>query len=162
MKSDKVDYTKIEELPDGADCLFKVMMRLEFALKENGFCVKAKTSQYVYAQVDWCKFNEYLGEEFFCKVKRLRIARVLIHSPPQRQIADDTGHLDWKKTTNSVSDTGDLMIAVRRVRNNLFHGGKHGDPDGDRNGDLICDALRVIDYILQHDPDLQRSFEGKY
>lgn len=37
----EVNYSKTDEHPAEADRLFKVMMRLEFALKEIGYCQTA-------------------------------------------------------------------------------------------------------------------------
>ena len=62
-----VSYAKVEEQPVGADRLFKVMMRLEFALKEIGFCRSANKQN---AEVDWDRFaNERLGASFFDALK---------------------------------------------------------------------------------------------
>jgi hypothetical protein len=154
-----VSYAKVEEQPVGADRLFKVMMRLEFALKEIGFCRSANKQN---AEVDWDRFaNERLGASFFDALKASDDADVLIESPPKRQAVSGTGNLSWEPT-GAVSNVQDLMGALRRVRNNLFHGGKSGDPDRDRNDALVANALCVVDAILQRDADLRMIFEGNY
>ena len=154
-----VDYAKIEEHPAETARLFKVMMRLEFGLKEIG-CCRAGGDQKV--EVDWDRLaNECLGRSFFDAVKAEGNADVLLKAPPQHQIINDEGFLSWEQA-GAVSNIRELIGAVRRVRNNLFHGGKHGDPDKDRNDSLICNALAVVDAMLQHDDDLRMMFEGKY
>ena len=154
MKSDIVDYTVVEKQLDGADCLFRVMMRLEFALKKRKFLRRNRR----YADVDWKKFAKHLGKPFFEEVKKSHIAHDLIHSPPNRQIVNDTRDLDWEPATE-VSDIKGLIFALRRVRNNLFHGAKSDDSGGERNVALIHNALCVIDYILQYDDKLRKIFE---
>jgi len=48
------------------------------------------------------------------------------------------------------------------VRNNLFHGGKSGDKDHDRNDELIKDAIQVIIEAVESNEDLKACFEGLY
>lgn len=159
MKALEVSYEAIEEWPIGADRMFMVMMRLEFALKEIGYCRRARNGS---AEVDWDKFaKERLGAPFFDLICAAGNARTLIHSPPKRQTVDGSGALAWEQT-GEVSNVQELLGAMRRVRNNLFHGGKSGDPDGDRNEELIANALSLIDAMLQENSDLQSIFEGKY
>jgi hypothetical protein len=155
----EVRYGKIEDLPVGADRLFKVMMRLEFALKEIGFCRTANSQS---AEVDWDRFaNDRLGSAFFDEVQASGEASVLVDFPPMRQTVSSEGYLNWEPA-GAVSNVQELLGAVRRVRNNLFHGGKSGDPDSNRNVALVGDALRVVDSILQSDDDLRMMFEGNY
>lgn len=153
----EVNYSKIDEHPAKADRLFKVMMRLEFGLKEIGCCQKKQN-----AEVDWDKFaNERLGPQFFDAMKAAGNVNVLLQTPPKRQIVDGQGFLDWEQV-GAVSNIQELIGSLRRVRNNLFHGGKSGDPDKDRNDELVGNALSLIDAILQHDGNLRMMFEGNY
>lgn len=155
----EVSYEKIEEYPAGADRFFKVMMRLEFALKEIGYCRTANNQK---AEVDWDRFvNERLGASFFDEVNAEGNASVLIQSPPKRQTVDGHGYLAWDQT-GAVSNVQELIGSLRRIRNNLFHGGKSCDPDRDRNDALVGNALCVVDSILQKDHDLRMMFEGHY
>lgn len=157
--SAEVNYAKTEEHPARAVELFKVMMRHEFAIKEIGYC-RAAGNQY--ASVDWDRFaNECLGAAFFDAITGAGKADTLIETPPKRQIADRSGHLSWE-LTGPVSNIQELIGSLRRVRNNLFHGGKSCDPDRDRNDALVRNALAVIHDILLHDQDLRMMFEGKY
>ncbi|MDT0683098.1 hypothetical protein RM543_10405 [Roseicyclus sp. F158] len=159
MAAVEVNYSKSEEHPVGADRLFKVMMRLEFALKEIGYC---KTAGNQKAEVDWDRFaNERLGASFFNAMKAEGSVNVLLQTPPKRQIGDGQGYLSWKQV-GAVSNIQELVGSLRRVRNNLFHGGKSGDPDKDRDDVLVGNALSSIDAILRHDHDLRMMFEGKH
>ena len=155
----EVNYSKTEEHPAGADRLFKVMMRLEFGLKEIGYC---QTTRNQNAEVDWDRFaNERLGVSFFDAMKAAGNVSILLATPPRRQIVDSKGYLDWEQA-GETSNIQELIGSLRRVRNNLFHGGKSGDPDRDRNDALVGNALSLIDAILRHDHDLRAMFEGNY
>jgi hypothetical protein len=159
LMSAEVNYAKIEEYPAKADRLFKVMMRLEFALKENGYCRDTNRQA---AEVDWDGFaNACLGATFFELIKAAGNVNILIQTPPKRQSVDRNGHLSWEPM-GAVSNIQELIGSLRRVRNNLFHGGKSGDPDRDRNDALVENALSIVDRILLYDDDLRMMFEGTY
>ena len=160
MTSDEIDYEIIKEQPDGAECLFRVMTRLEYALKKIDFLKRPnkKNADKKNAEVDWDRFaTERLGAQFFDTVKASGKANVLIHSPPNRQTVRCADDPVWVPT--SVSNTQELIGALRRVRNNLFHGGKTNNTDINRNNALVDNALCVINAILQHDRELRKNFE---
>lgn len=159
MTITEVDYSKAEDVSDQGIRLFKVMMRLEFALKDIGYGVP---DQRQVAGVNWNRYTkEKLGASFWVKVKKSNNLEVLIQTPPKRQIIDQNDSLDWEKP-GEVTSMQELIGAMLRVRNNLFHGGKSGDPDADRNQRLFAAALFLIDQILREDDVLQTSFSGQY
>jgi hypothetical protein len=142
-----------------ANRLFRVMMRLEFALKDVGFFTRGRRSL---AEVDWVRFaNDQLSADFWQRIKLAGEVQVLIKTPPRKQIVDKSGHLIWQDRGKVVS-IQELIAALNGVRNNLFHGGKSGDPDGHRNADLIRAALYLIDQVLKEDDVLHTSFSGAY
>lgn len=154
-----VDYSRSESVNADGIRLFKVMMRLEFALKDTGYAVSGRRQA---AEVAWDDYaKKRLGKDFWEKVKHAKDAKVLIEMPPKKQIVNQDGTLGWEECAE-VSSIQDLLGAVRRVRNNLFHGGKSGDPDADRNASLYLAALFVINQALEHDDVLQTSFTGAY
>ncbi len=158
MADADVDYSKIDDHPKHAIRLFKVMMRIEFALKDLGFCRQRGNA----VEVAWDEYAaKNISRDFFERVISSGRANVLIADPPKRQTIDPGGSLSWERV-GAVSTVQDLLGAVRRVRNNLFHGGKSGDPDGDRNEELICGATYVLDEILRNDDILMTAFSGKY
>lgn len=159
MTVSEVDYSKIDDVSEEASRLFKIMMRLEFALKDVGFTVPGRRAV---AEADWVRFaNEQLGADFWQRIKLADEVQVLIHAPPKKQIVDERGHLIWQGRGEVVS-IQELIAALKGVRNNLFHGGKSGDPDGNRNEDLIRAALYLVEQILKEDDVLHTSFGGAY
>ncbi|MEM6891058.1 MAG: hypothetical protein AAF636_23420 [Pseudomonadota bacterium] len=159
MTVQEVDYSKIDDVSEEASRLFKVMMRLEFALKDVGFFVPGRRAV---AEVDWVRFaNDQLGADFWQRIKSADEVQVLIHAPPKKQIVDDCGHLSWQDRGEVVS-VQELIAALNGVRNNLLHGEKSGDPDSNRNADLIRAALYLVDQVLREDDVLHTSFSGAY
>jgi hypothetical protein len=159
VSNQAVNYSKIDEVSEDGIKLFKIMMRLEFALKDQGYLRGDVESA---AEVDWDRYvNEKLGGDFFQKLKVSGQASVLIDMPPKKQLVGVNRTLCWQPASPATT-IHELIVYLRRVRNNLFHGGKSGDVDGDRNADLFANALYVIDQILKADDVLHTSFSGQF
>ncbi|MFD9901937.1 hypothetical protein [Mesorhizobium sp. NPDC059025] len=153
-----IDMSKANHLPARGDELLRVVTRFEYALKENGFGKSGKNGE---VGVDWDGFaNKALKATFLKKVRDENIAPTILAKPPSKQIlAGQT--LAWENATPPVS-VQDLMAAVRRVRNNLVHGGKSGNRDSDRNNTLVAEAIEVLLEALRSDSDLRYTFEGRW
>ena len=154
----EIDCSRLDDHPQYAVRFFKIMMRLEYALKELGFAksngrhIRLDRKRYV---------KEKLGQSFLLQFRENKSLVVLLHRPPSYQIIKPSRGLSWEQA-NPIKTTTDLLYAVWRVRNNLFHGGKSGDPDYDRNDELIQDSITVISKILQQDHELHNLFGGRY
>lgn len=147
-------------LTDDAATLLATFLRFEFALKEYGFCPKNGD-----ACVEWDRVAKKLGPNFYARIKNSGKANTIMQRPPLKQIARDHS-LDWKEC-RPPANVCQLMLAVRRVRNNLVHGGKSGDPEDDRgnphrNKNLIAEAQWVIEQALHELDDVKNLFEGRY
>jgi len=124
--------------------------RFEYGLKRAGFA-RGNASR---VKADWDCFGKTLrtlSTEQCAPV--LRSCAYILQEPPKKQVLRD-GHLAWSAAADtSVSDIERVLIYVRRVRNNLFHGGKFPVPDGPveevaRNTKLLQDALAVLIAVL--------------
>lgn len=148
------------ELPPHAIKLLATFLRFEFALKEAGFGPENGD-----AQVEWGRVTKQLGAAFFARIKESGQADTLIHKPPKKQIT--RGHsLEWEHKAPPET-TSELFEAVRRIRNNLVHGGKSGDPEYDpddphRNETLTREAQWVVEQALLELDDVRAYFEGRY
>ena len=159
LNDQMIDYSKIDEVTEDGVRLTKVLMRLEFALKDAGYVVAGQRQT---AEVQWDRYaNEKLGSAFWNKIKEATSAAALIESPPKRQVVDQGGNLAWEEA-GAVKSVQELVGALRRVRNNLFHGGKSGDPDAERNARLYAASLYIIDQILREDDIVRTIFTGQY
>jgi len=110
---------------------FIVFSRLEYALKRTGSTKYARGDEN-WVEANWTAFASEVDSRFRPeKTAALSQAVEYIeHHPPLKQVLA-SHRLDFKPV---VEDTGvrlnNLLLAVRRARNNLFHGGKFPDPTG--------------------------------
>lgn len=122
MRREEID----QDLRNLAFDFFYWFSRFEFALKEKRF-LKSETTG-ARAEPDWDKF-----------VKAHRAAYIvtpagtaLIAENPRRQIVGDPDH-DFEDLPFSpnTADLDRVVAFAKTVRNNLFHGGKHGHDQWD-------------------------------
>ena len=147
------------ELPQSSAAaarLFATFSRFEFALKECGY---VRADRYGGAQLDWNRFAAIEG--LAALMQRLHdegsVAELLKH-PPRQQRAAGT-HWEWADAP-PITDAKAFLEAIKRVRNNLFHGGKAGaDP---RDDQLCKDAVACLVALLDLNPDVRLAFVGQY
>lgn len=85
----------------------------------------------------------------------------LTEHPPKEQVAE-AGRLNWieKPAIPPVGSTA-VLLYVRRVRNNLFHGGKFSERwiDPDRSRKLISASLTVLHASLEMSPRIRDAYQ---
>jgi hypothetical protein len=92
-----------------------------------------------------------LGDDALAPV--LESSEYLRRNPPRKQVLRQ-GRLAWSDSRDtSLSEIEQLLVDIRRVRNNLFHGGKFPIPDAQieevaRNERLLKDSLAALNKIL--------------
>lgn len=130
---------------------FGAFSRFERALKRAGFAT-ARESR---VSADWDCFGRTLRKLTPGQCGPvLQVSKYLQENPPKKQIIHN-GQLDWCDAPDpSLSDLEQILVYVRRVRNNLFHGGKYPDPVGPieevaRNKQLIQESLAVLVAVLK-------------
>jgi hypothetical protein len=148
------------KLSDSEANFIAIFLRFEFALKENGFCPNEGD-----AMVQWYRVATELGPAFFERICTSGNAETIMSRPPKKQVARNH-MLEWS-AQDRPANIHQLFEAVRRVRNNLVHGGKSGDPEFDaddpqRNDKLIGEARWIIEQALCQMPTVKSSFEGFY
>lgn len=133
--------------------------RFEFALKRAGFLMHEGRHENQDAQASWDAFADELGKSFLELVSANPDGRFLVECPPRRQIVRD-GQLGWDpeepRLPAKPEDTKRLFVYVRRVRNNLFHGGKVPF-DTHRDTELILSALKILQLALERAPQEVRD-----
>lgn len=117
--------------------------QMEFALKENGYL--ASHASGASAKPGWNDFSTQFHHEYLPAHE----ARWLLEATPKRQMVADNGELEWKDVafTDGESDLGRVIQLLNVVRNNLFHGGKHGSggwDDSSRSCELLRNGIIVI------------------
>jgi hypothetical protein len=136
--------------------LFACIGRFEFALKESGFVAGAEGGN---AGPDWGRFQALAGDRgAFDKLRSLEAARLLFDEPPSKQIRQGDSST-WSPPL-TVENMHDLGLAIRQVRNNLFHGGKAGA--NPRDDDLCHAATAALLFLIEVDGGVRSAFLGEY
>lgn len=118
--------------------------RFEYALKAAGL---ARAGRYGEAQVSWQEFVKKHAKEYMLSDE----AQSLLKDPPQTQTYLN-GNCGWDVTNidREKTELGRVLLVVKTIRNNLFHGGKAGQKDWDdpiRNLFLLRKGKGVIDEL---------------
>ncbi len=121
--------------------------RFEFALKERGFLKSKRVG--ARAEPDWADFiRTYEGQ-----YKLGEDGGSLVAQNPKCQIVGQHA-LEFVPVTynNQTSELRKVVTLLKTVRNNLFHGGKHGN-DGWDNPErilvLLNLSIRVLDELAE-------------
>jgi hypothetical protein len=152
MQRDDIDH----ELKEVSFEFFYWYSRFEFALKENGYLKNCDAG--ANAEPDWMAFQGKHSSKYVVS----NAANRLIALHPKRQIVLEHGGLGWKAvgTSHCKDDLCKVVAMLSAVRNNLFHGGKHGDIEVDdrkRNIELLKLSKVVLDQLAG-----TADFEGDY
>lgn len=155
----EIDFSKAA-LSETAAKFIATFLRFEFALKESGFGPENAD-----ALVEWRRVADELGQDFFDYIRTSGKAATLVNAPPKKQVTR-SHQLEWVDQ-NPPRNVTELLSAVRRVRNNLFHGGKSGDPEYDagnpsRSRTLISEAQWVVEQSILRMDNVKVHFEGRY
>ena len=140
---------------------FLTFSRAEFALKNSGFVTGGEDS----ASPHWDRFATALRDQF--KKDRTEeleaAAEYILHNPPMKQVLRD-GALMWEANlpNDGKSETEVLFVLVRRIRNNLFHGGKHNleaFEDTERTTRLLNSALLIVQEGVSILPNVKAAYD---
>lgn len=143
-----------------------VFARFEFALKKCGF-LQGKMDDDD-AKPNWDTFAaEPSVKATFETTGTPEVVNAvdeLLAHPPTKQIVK-AGKWEWDEGEifQASRKAANVLLLVRRVRNNLFHGGKFPvlpviGPE--RNVELLNRCLVLLDHALRCSPDnVQRAFE---
>ncbi|MDK9722329.1 MAG: hypothetical protein OEL53_14220 [Rhodospirillales bacterium] len=138
----------LQDLPQEATKFFAVFSRFEFAMKRAGYL--KSHAEGAAAEPGWDCFARDLTNTFFQTVQNSNSAKVLFDVPPKKQIVQGNS-FDWKKGED-ITDINKLFLAVRCVRNNLFHGGKfliEPVEEPSRNKELLRACPAILETALQ-------------
>jgi hypothetical protein len=148
-------------------CLFFYFFaQFEYAMKQSEY-LKAKNDTDDTAEADWGKLansqtvrdlvtnavNEQGGNQYLKEA-----ILYLRDTPPKKQIVSTSGRLDWRDVNQTEPLPLRLTLYIRRVRNNLFHGGKarNAGESIERNKKLLEHALIVLYEFSKCDQSLNR------
>lgn len=147
------------EIKNLAFDFFYSFSRFEFALKENGLVHAGPRDV---AQADWKRF---IGE-FEDAYELCEAAEALLRDPPDVQRVKNGAAWEWHPLTfsDNQSELSKVALAVKTVRNNLFHGGKHsaaGWDDPERVRFLLRQGHQVLDSFARL-AGFEADYERRY
>lgn len=150
MQKDEIDALSLD--------VFRTFARCEYALKAVGFRYAERNQ----VKADWREFARALGDVFEHPADPELLAAVgyLLQQPPRKQVIRD-GQLAWDNTPPDSISHADLVLAyVRRVRNNLFHGGKFNGHwfEPQRSWELLTHSLCILRRAVEAQPDVREAY----
>ncbi len=137
--------------------LFKEFARFEYALKAANF-----HSGDGDADPNWRRFALSIEDSIANPQSpglRKAVEYMLAH-PPKKQVVRH-GLLAWDVAVPTTDSRADLVLLyVRRVRNNLFHGGKFNGHwfEPERSEELLHHSLVILDACLAASSDVREAY----
>ncbi|HEY8203312.1 MAG TPA: hypothetical protein VIF81_01170 [Pyrinomonadaceae bacterium] len=138
---------------------FFVFSRFEHALSLANYLIENTGG----VSPDWNKFAREINDTFLAAVtpEVRKAVQYYQKAPPKKQIIDFDS-LTWKDVVPETHyELEKLLLLIRRVRNNLFHGEKIGvllEGDSSRDALLLQYGLTILYACLQSNRDIRRSF----
>ena len=151
MRREEID----QDLRNLAFDFFYWFSRFEFALKESRFLKSDAIG--ARAEPDWDKFVKAHRSAYSLSPA----AAALLAEKPRRQIVGDSEHgFEDVAFSPNTADLDQVVAHAKTVRNNLFHGGKHGHDqwdDPNRMRRLLGLTISVLGELA-----MLGNFEGDY
>ncbi|QBK04500.1 hypothetical protein DW355_06605 [Hylemonella gracilis] len=139
---------------------FKLFAQYEYALKAMGY---GRAGNADAAEPEWDRFANEVGTLLLqAENPDVVAARTyLFENPPKRQVWVN-GNAAWAEVPNVERSAQMLVAHIRRVRNNLYHGGKfHGQwIDPDRSLELLSKSLLLLEHLVSADAGLHEAIQG--
>jgi hypothetical protein len=152
--------TMSAELDQIAFRFFKLFAQYEYALKAMGFGSAGSNGQ---AEPAWDQFANEVGIKIMTVTDEpVAAARCyILEQPPKRQVWVG-GAAAWEPVANNDKSVQTLFGHIRRVRNNLYHGGKFNGRwiDPDRSRELIDKSILILVTLLELDDRLREAIHG--
>lgn len=154
-------FRQLHMEPEMVCTFLAVFSRMEYALKSTRFASGDERS----VKPAWDAFANEVNEQFLrLDNQQLVDARnYLMTHPPRKQIL--VGHrvrFEEQNIDKKQAETQQILLMVRTVRNNLFHGGKYlpnGEQEVNRNQLLIQHSLTVLIACLELNQEVRNSFQ---
>lgn len=151
----------MEETSEVIFNFFKTFSRFEYALKRVGY-----NSGDGMAKADWKQFIFDINNKFKIDAdqKLKESVDYILNNPPNKQVVED-GQLAWSSNEpDAKSETELLFQYIKRVRNNLFHGGKYNGKyleDPTRSYKLLNSSIVILNYALTLSHEVNSAFHSE-
>lgn len=150
-----------EPLNDLACEFFREFAQCEFCLKAAGLYVPDSSD----AKADWRRFAAEVTDTFDDPPNPQfdDAIRYYQQRPPKKQVIRD-GLLTWEEVQPTYSSQAELLLLlIRRVRNNLFHGGKFNGHwlEPQRSDELLRHGLSILRTVVEAHPGVREVYANK-
>jgi hypothetical protein len=139
--------------------LFRMFSRFEYALKATGFHNGDGD-----AKPNWRDFalsiETQLQNPHSTELQEA-IEYLLRHAPKKQMIKN--GIFEWSDAKPDTNSRADLILQyIRRIRNNLFHGGKFNQHwfDPERDKELLRHSLIILKGCLEASPKVTATYHS--
>lgn len=139
-----------------------VFSRLEYALKATRFSMGDEDG----VSANWDRFANEINEGFHAiDSEELRAAvNYLFTRPPRKQVLEGQQRLNFREFVidQNQRPLQQILLMIRTIRNNLFHGGKFlpmGEEEPGRNEALVRNALVILNHCTQLADDVRETYE---
>ena len=113
--------------------------RLEYALKVTKF--RQEGTELSEVKADWKRFTAEISTLFSPeKCNELQEAFTYLYNYPLKFYGNKNGSLEFLiyDTSKATSDIENVILKIKQIRHNLFHGGKFApNNSGDQNNDFL-------------------------
>ena len=149
-------------MPHELACEFlSVFSRVEYALKSTGFAIGNNK------RVDpaWDIFANEIDEKLLQinNTELLQAIEYILNTPPRKQVIENGQIIFINQTIDSSQKrTQQLLLMIRTIRNNLFHGGKYlpdGEIEAGRNEFLVKYSLIILRNCIQINTRVYASYQ---
>lgn len=138
-----------------------VFSRMEHALKSTKYAIGDER------RVDpaWDRFANDIDSDFqlIDDKQIVEASNYLLDKPPKKQVLNGSKvEFSDQVIDFNQKPTQQLILMIRTVRNNLFHGGKYlpnGEAEEGRNQCLVESSLVVLKACILLDPEVNNSYE---
>jgi hypothetical protein len=149
-------------MPEELACNFlAIFSRAEHALKSSKFAIGNSHK----VEAGWDKFANSINDSFLkIKCNVLQEAKMyLLQHPPKKQILENGLVVFVNQNRNETQNqTQQLLLMIRTVRNNLFHGGKYlpgGEIEPGRNMLLVQHSITILMECIKLNDMVYKSFQ---
>lgn len=138
---------------------FREFSRFEYGLKAGGFLLVRRKDE---PEANWDEFAKAVKQTFEKPPSKKFSAAVayFMKNPPKKQVVKDNA-LQWENDASQDSGALRVLVLVRRVRNNLFHGGKfngQGWFSPERSEELLRHGTVILRSLIRAHPDVRRAY----
>lgn len=138
---------------------FQEFARYEYCLKATGIRPLKKN-----AEADWDEYAKQVKHVFDAPtpIEFREAIEYFLEHPPKKQIVRD-GILAWDETPLQEKNIAiKIFILIRRLRNNLFHGGKFNGEwfEPERSEALMRHALIILEVCGQTHQKVREAYAG--